>query len=347
MVPVLLAVVLVAGLAVTGWLYATGRFGIGPLSAADKEAAAVIADGVEGPDWADADELRCATDELVHHTRSGDLESQGVISRDGDGWDYVGTWPADTATTYVEDVLDCTDDWGSALGDTFGIGDPSCLEQIDRSTLSAYVAADTLDLAEPADTDQARDDTVAALDDCYATDPSAPDGTPKPGYRSVLFSFDRPDVQDADVSLLVTGPDAEAKRLKGTTYRLDTGAGGRKGCVVARTVAEYAWGTTRTARHRVCGTSEPSRIWWTTSDDASCSEAACWELHYEGFADNAPITFTLSQNGGSCMSVSGECSHTVHAAYGGRGVLVTWSAFAGWHEHFTATVGDLTAVLPN
>jgi hypothetical protein len=343
----MLAVVLIAGVAVTGWLYATGRFGIGPLSAADKKAADVIAQDVEGPQWADTDQKRCATERLLHDTRSGDLEKQGVIDKDGDGWKYVGTWPADTATTYLEAVLECTDDWGNELGDTLAVDDPSCLEQIDRSTLAAYLAADTLDLADSSATDQARDDTVAALDDCYATDPPAPQGKAKPGYRSVRFTFDRPDVSDAEVTLAVRGTSGERHQLHGTSYRLDTGSGGRKGCVVAQTVAHYAWGTTRTARQRLCGTSEPERIWWTTSNDPQCSDPACWDLHYEGFADDAPITFTLHQNGGSCMSVSGECSHTVHAAYGGRGVLVTWSAFAGWHDNFTATVGNLTAVLPN
>lgn len=345
-VPIVVAVLLVAGLGIGGWAYATGRLGVGPLSGADRDAADVIAAEVEGPAWADADQRSCATDELVHQTRSGDLEQAGVIDRDGDSWTYVGTWPAGLATSYVDAVLDCSDDWGAQLGSALGVGDPSCLEDIDRSTLAEYLAADTLDLADSADTDQAREEAVGRLDDCYATDPRAPRGKAEAAYRAVRFRFTPPHVADAEVAIEVKRPGGKAKPLHGATYKLDTDAGGQKGCVVAETVATYAWGTTRTARQRVCGSSDPPRIWWTTSTDCQDS-GPCWDLRYEGWADGAPITFTLRQNGGSCMSVSGECTHTTHAQYGGRGVLVTWSAFDGWHEHFTATVGRLTAVLPN
>ena len=87
-----LALVLVIGLGVTGWLYATGRFGFGPLSAADKAAARAIVDGVERPAWAGEADTECAVDDLVHEHRSDGLESRGLVEREGTDWTYTGEW---------------------------------------------------------------------------------------------------------------------------------------------------------------------------------------------------------------------------------------------------------------
>ena len=66
---------LVAGLSVTAWAYFTGRLGVGPLSTKDKAAVSAIADGVEAPEWTDADARECAADELVHESRSAELRN--------------------------------------------------------------------------------------------------------------------------------------------------------------------------------------------------------------------------------------------------------------------------------
>ena len=64
------ALALVLGLGVFGFLYFTGRLGFGPLSGADKDAVTTIAKEVDAPKWFEKDQLECAADELVHETRS-------------------------------------------------------------------------------------------------------------------------------------------------------------------------------------------------------------------------------------------------------------------------------------
>lgn len=343
-----LALVLIAGLAGAGWAYATGRLGFGPLSGADKDAAALIADEVEGPEWADDDQRACATDQLLHESRSADLEAAGLIERDDDDWSYTGTWPAGEATAYFDAVLECADDWPDQVGEVWALDDTECLADLDQETVAEFLAAETLTLADPTDAEDATTETVEGLDECYATDPTAPDGKASAAYRSVRFTFTTPEVANAEVTLRVGPKGEEPQRLKRATFTLDTEMGGRQGCVVAETVATYGWGTKRTAEAQLCGKSEPAEIFWkelpSCQGDPPCNS---WELRYEGWEGLVSVSAELSENGGSCNSVSGECTFSTITDPSGRGVIVTWSAFPGWSTTFTAKVGSMTATLPN
>lgn len=344
-----LALVLVAGLAVTAWAYGTGRLGIGPLSATDKDAAAEIARSVEGPDWADADQRACAAEQLLRDRRSGDLERAGVIERDGGGWRYTGSWPATDATAYARALLDCSDDWPAQLGEVWALDDTACLGDLDRSAVAGLLAGATLTID---DTDGVADtvaDARAGLDSCYATDPPLPEGSATPGYRSVVFRFGRPEVAGAEVSVRVDPAGrAKARELRRPSYRLDTGRGGRTGCVRTTVVASYPWGSTRTAAKRFCGRSEPQRVWWEERDAcAGTPPCRTWDLHYEGWPGRSRITARLAEDGGRCTSVSGSCKVRLVTPASGRGVLIVWSAYPEWDAEFVAEVGDLSARLPN
>ena len=182
--------VLVAGLSVTAWAYFTGRFGIGPLSAKDKEAVTAIADGVEAPEWADSGDRECAADELVRDTRSAELEKRDLIKADGDGWTYTGKWRYQEATTYVEALLDCSDDWAEKVGEEWELDDTDCLADIDDSTMADFYVAETLELSEGKDeADEGREEAVDALDECYVSDPPEPSAKARPAYRAVNFRF--------------------------------------------------------------------------------------------------------------------------------------------------------------
>lgn len=339
-----LALLLVAGIAVTGWLYATGRFGIGPLSAADKDAVSTIVDGVEAPEWADEDQRECAVDDLIHESRSGELEARGLIERDGDDWTYTGEWESADATTYFEKLLDCSDDWADQVGEMWELDDTDCLEDIGTSTLGAYFAAELLTLSD-GDSDQGaaegRDEAIGELDECYVETPAAPQATAKPGYRAVVFTFEDPAPSSGEV-VINTGGAGSWTPLSGPTVEVDTEQGGQRGCVEAQAVATYPWGTTSESLDEFCGKSKPKRIWWKRGKTCTVSPGCvAWELHYEGFKDFASITARYTSNGGNCMAVSGSCSDTITAAPGGRGRLVTWTFPASYDGAFVARVGNL------
>ncbi|HWM73575.1 MAG TPA: hypothetical protein VNQ53_07535, partial [Nocardioides sp.] len=178
---------LVAGLSVAAWAYFTGRFGVGPLSAKDEAAVSAIADDVEAPAWADADARECAADELVHESRSADLEKRGVIDAEGDGWTYTGEWRYPDASTYVEALLDCSDDWPEQVGDEWELESTDCLADIGASTMAGFFVAETFTLSEgQEDADDARAEAVSALDECYVADPPEPSANARPAYRAVV-----------------------------------------------------------------------------------------------------------------------------------------------------------------
>jgi hypothetical protein len=171
----------------------------------------------------------------------------------------------------------------------------------------------------------------------------------------VRFSFTRPEADSGETQLKVKD-DGEWRTVSGTTYTLDTDEGGDRGCVTARAVTTYGWGTTTKAQDKVCGTAKPPSIWWTK--DATCASkwqsyygGACttWSLHYKGLQPFKTYTLKLSQNGGSCGDINGNCTLSPSSyTSDGRGVWSqVWSAPAGWHEHFEARIGKMVAVLPN
>lgn len=344
-----LALVLVGGLAVGAWAYSTGRLGIGPLSATDKDAAAAIAREVEGPDWADDDQRACAAERLLRDRRAGALEQAGVIERDGGEWRYTGTWPTSDATAYAGALLDCSDDWHAQLGEVWALDDTECLAGLRRADVAGLVAGTTLTLADADDSADALTSARDGLDDCYASSAPRPEAEVRPGYRSVVFRFGRPEVPGAEVAVHV-GPAASerTRELRRSSYRLDTGRGGRKGCVRATVVATYPWGSTRTSAKRFCGKAEPQRVWWEPRQDCA-GDPPCrsWDLHYEGWAGRSWITARLVEDGGRCTSVSGSCRVQLVTPKSGRGVIIIWSAFPGWDAEFVAEVGPFSARLPN
>lgn len=344
-----LALLLVIGVAVTGWLYFSGRFGIGPLSAADKDAVAAISDDVEAPEWADEDDVACAVDELVHESRSGELEKRGLIERDTGGWTYTGEWEVADATSYSEKLLDCTDDWADQVGETWQLEDTDCLEEIGTSTIGAYVARETLTLSDKDSDDSAEKGHAKAieeLDSCYAETPAAPKATAKPAYRAVSFTFEEPEAANGEVVINTGGPGSWTP-LSGNSDSVSTEEGGKRGCVEAQTVVTYPWGTTTEAQERTCGTSKPKRIWWKRAKCTATPGCYAWQLRYEGFKDYTSITARYTSNGGDCMAVSGACSDTVVTQSGGRGRLVTWSFPSSYDGAFVARIGKLSARIKN
>ncbi|MBM7518977.1 hypothetical protein [Nocardioides nitrophenolicus] len=340
-----LALVLVVGIGVAGWLYATGRLGIGPLSAADEDAARAIVDGVERPAWAGRADVECAVDDLVHAHRSGGLEERGLVEHGGDDWTYRGEWRATDATDFYARLLECTGDWAEQVGAAWKLDDTDCLDDIGAETMSAWFAHDTLTLATGKEAvDEEAATAVEALDECYLSTPPAPEATARPAYRAVEFTFAAP---EGDVVISTGGP-GDWTPLDGSSTTVETEEGGAEACVRAQAVTTYPWGSTAEAEQELCGTAKPRRIWWKRL--ARCTaEPGCYafRLHYAGFRDLARVTATFTSDGGSCMSVSGGCSNTVTALPGGRGTVVTWSFPGSYHGRFVARVGELTARIPN
>lgn len=339
--------VLLAGAGVGAWLYATGRLGFGPLSADDEAAAAAVADGVGAPTWAADDVIRCAVDELTEEWRADGLRQRGLVERDGDDWAYTEEWASDDATRYVEEVLDCSDDWSDAVAGEWGLDDPACLEDIDTDALAAYFASEQLPLSDEEEVEPGAADAVAALDECYVADPPAPTAEAEPAYRAVRFTVTPPEAGTGD--LVVNVDRGEGWRpLRGTTVKVDTEEGGRRGCITAQAVATFAWGTTATSEAEFCGRSEPRRIWWSRVRGCTASPGCdSWALKYEGFASFDSIRAVYTSNGGDCLSVSGSCSDTVLADVDGRGTIVTWSFPASYDGTFAGRVGPLRAVIPD
>jgi len=343
-----IALVLVAGASVSAWAYATGRFGIGPLSAEDKAAVTAIAEGVEGPEWADADQRECAADELVHDTRSPDLEKHGLIEPEGDGWTYTGEWRLQEATTYVEAVLDCSDDWAAQVGEGWNLEDTDCLEDLGTATVAGYFVAETFSITSGEDDAQeGRDEAVAGLDECYVADPPAPRAKSRPAYRAVSFTFKDPESDTGKATLRIREAGGWAP-IDGRKHTVSTPSGGRKGCVEAQVETTYPWGSSSSADKRFCGKSKPARIWWVRAKSCTYTPGCTkWDLHYEGLESFQTPTVRLLENGGDCNSESGECSQTFFTSGEGRGTAISWSVYPGYDEHFEARVGRMTAVLPD
>lgn len=344
----LLALALVIGLGVSGFLYFTGKLGFGPLSASDKAAAASISDGVEKPAWASDDDVQCAVDDLVHQHRSGGLEERGLVRGGGEDWTYTGEWKRADATAFYDELLDCTDDWAEQVGKEWKLDDTDCLDDIGSSTMAAYFAQDGLKLTDGGDAaEEDRKEAVEKLDKCYAKAPAAPQATATPGYRSVTFTFSQAAPEGGTV-VLKTGGEGSWSPLSGTTTSVDTEEGGARACVEAQAEASYPWGSAMASEKQFCGTAKPKRIYWTKA--AKCTAGpGCYafKLQYEGFKDFAQVTARYTSNGGSCMAVSGSCTDTVPALPGGRGTVTTWSFPGSYRGSFVARVGGLKAKLPN
>jgi hypothetical protein len=341
-----LVLVLVAGLGITGWLYFTGRFGVGPLSAADEAAGRAIEENAAAPVWADEGDVECAVDDLVEEHRSDGLEQKGLVEGGGDDWSYTDEWETDDATAYVELLLDCSDGWAGRVGEEWGLDDTGCLEEIDTDTLAAYFAAETVTFTDAGAAEEARKQGVEALDECYATEPPAPSVEAEAAYRAVRFTFSEPEGEAGKVVLNIDR-DGSWRPLRRSTVRIDTEEGGRRGCVSAQTVATYPWGTELTAEKEFCGESKPRRIWWAKADCTTSPGCYAFALKYEGFKAFDTITATYTSDGGDCLSTSGSCSDTVLAEADGRGTIVTWSFPGSYDGRFVGKVGRFEVAIPN
>lgn len=346
----LLSLALVAGLAVAGFLYATGRFGIGPLSAADKDAADAIVDGVEKPAWADDDQVECAVDELVHEYRSEGLQDRGLVEYDGGSWAYNGQWRGDDAVAFNESLLDCDDDWAKAVGKEWGITDTECLDGVDTAALGAFFAQESFTLTdgeESVEEDSA--EAVAELDECYLEEPDIPRGVARAAYRSLEVVFTEPVKTSPGETVISTGGEGSWTPLSGDTVTVDTEEGGVRRCVEAQAVTTLPWGSTAEKVTEICGTSQPKRIFWKRPAKKCTQQPGCYsfQLHYEGFKDYASITARYTSDGGGCMATSGRCSDTVTVVPGGKGTIVTWSFPRSYRGDFRASVGKLFDEVPN
>ena len=342
------ALALVLGLGVFGFLYFTGRLGFGPLSGADKDAVTTIAKEVDAPKWLDKDQRECAADELVHESRSKDLEKRGLIDRKGDDWEYTGEWTSDDAASYFEKALECSDDWPKQVGKEWDLEDTDCLEKVGSDQVGAFFANESLDLKDKKDDglEEDSDEAVKALDKCYSKEPAAPEATAAPGYRAVTFTFTEPESDNVSIEV---NRDGSWSTVSGGTVDIDTEEGGAAGCVEARAVTEYPWGTTAMSEDEFCGKAQPKKLYWQKAK--SCTAApgcVAWVLHYEGFKSYEFITANYTNNGGDCNSQSGNCSTRAFDSKGeGKGTIVTWSFPGGYQGNFVAKVGALRAKIPN
>jgi len=345
-----LALVLVAGLGVSGWMYFTGRFGFGPLSAADKDAAKTIAKDVGAPEWADKKQIKCSVDELVGDERSKGLKENGLIKKKGDGWEYTKKWEADDASAYFEGLLDCSDDWAKQVGEAWKLDDTDCLEKIGTSTIAGYFAHTEL---EPEDDDslaKTSDEAVEKLDECYAQDPPTPTAKATPAYRSVKFDVSVPDDAPADVTFS-SNQDGGWTPISGSTVTVDTKEGGKQGCVSVQAKVTYAWGTSKDAEDEFCGKSKPKRVWWKKANrcvSKTIANCQTWRLHMEGFSSFDYVTVRYTHNGGDCLAASGGCTDSLLLDDKGRLTKdVTWSFPPDYDGQFRAVVGKIRAKIPN
>ncbi len=342
-----LVVVLVAALSVSGWLYASGRLGFGPLSAKDEAAADTIAENVEGPEWASDKDKQCAADQMVEDGRAERLEKAGLVDPKGDGWTYTGTWKADEAAEYGEAVLDCAKDWPEKVGELWSLDDTDCLADIDSEEIAAYFLAESLEIEDPDDIEKGREDAIEELDECYVSELSLPAVQTTPAYRAVKFTFGQVEGAE-DTEVMVRDAGGSYEPLSGNSRTVDTGEGGKQGCVELQVEASYPWGTSSRKESRACGKSKPKRLFWKRAGGCDYTPGCfSWALRYEGFESFDSGIAKLTENGGSCESQSGNCDISFFVPANGRGTAVTFSFPPGWNERFTGQVGNLRATIPN
>ncbi|MDN5745644.1 MAG: hypothetical protein L0H31_11045, partial [Nocardioidaceae bacterium] len=347
-----LALVLVAGLGVSSWMYFTGRFGFGPLSSADKAAAKTITEGVDTPAWADEDQIKCSVDKLVGDERSKGLEESGVIKGEGDDWEYTKKWKADDAQAYFEGILDCSDDWAKQVGEEWNLEKTDCLKKVGTSTISGYFAHAELDPNNGDDDSLAdtSDKAVDKLDECYAQDPPTPSATATPAYRGVKFKVSVPDDAPDDVTFS-SNQDGGWTPISGSTVTIDTEEGGQKGCVSVQAKVTYGWGSSKEAEDKFCGKAKPKRVWWKKANKCrskSIPNCQTWRLKMEGFSSYDFVTVRYTHNGGPCLAVSGSCTDSVLMNAEGRLEKdVTWSFPADYDGDFRAVVGKIRSKIPN
>ena len=342
-----LVVVLVAALSVSGWLYASGRLGFGPLSAKDEAAADTIAENVEGPEWASDKDKQCAADQMVEDGRAERLEKAGLVDPKGDGWTYTGTWKADEAAEYGEAVLDCAKDWPEKVGELWSLDDTDCLADIDSEEIAAYFLSESLEIEDPDDIEKGREDAIEELDECYVSELSLPAVQTTPAYRAVKFTFGQVEGAE-DTEVMVRDAGGSYEPLSGNSRTVDTGEGGKQGCVELQVEASYPWGTSSRKESRACGKSKPKRLFWKRAGGCDYTPGCfSWALRYEGFESFDSGIAKLTENGGSCESQSGNCDISFFVPANGRGTAVTFSFPPGWNERFTGQVGNLRATIPN
>lgn len=342
-----LVVVLIAALSIGGWLYASGRLGFGPLSAKDEAAADAIAAGVEGPEWASESDKQCAADQMVEDGRAERLEKAGLVDPKGDDWTYTGTWKGDEAAEYGEAVLGCADDWPEKIGELWSLDDTDCLGDIDAEDISAYFVVESLEVSDAGDLENNREDAVEALDECYVSELSLPQVRATPAYRAVKFTFGEVEgAEDTEVQVRDAG--GEYEPLSGNSRVVDTGEGGKQGCVELQVEASYPWGTSSREESRACGKAKPKKLFWKRVGGCDYTPGCfSWALRYEGFESFYSGVAKLTENGGSCESQSGNCDISFFSPSNGRGTAVTFSFPPGWNETFVGRVGPLSATIPN
>jgi hypothetical protein len=284
---------------------------------------------------------------MVEDGRAERLEKAGLVDPKGDGWTYTGKWKSDEAEEYGQAVFDCADDWPEKVGKLWSLDDTDCLADIDTADISAYFVADSLEVSDPGDLDNRREDAIEALDECYVADLKLPAVQKQPAYRAVKFTFGQVEGAE-DTEVMVRDAGGTYEPLSGNSRTVDTGEGGKQGCVELQVEATYPWGTSSRKESRVCGNSKPKKLFWKRVGGCDYTPGCTsWALRYEGFASFDTGVAKLSENGGSCESQSGNCDITFFVPDNGRGTAVTFSFPPGWNETFTGKVGRLSATIPN
>ena len=321
-----------------------------PLSAKDKAAVSAIADGVEPPSGRTPTLARCAADELVHETRSAELEKRGPIDADGDGWTYSGEWRYPDAMSYVEALLDCSDDWAEQIGTSGSSRAPTAWPtsaprrwpgtSSRRRSRSPRVRKRRTRAAPSA---------VSALDECYVADPPEPSAKARSAYRAVVFAFD--DLGPRGGRRHARGPGRRPTGSRRRPRRMPwtTDAGGRKGCVDARVEATFPWGTTSATDKRFCGRSKPARIWWVRREELHRTprDAPPGTCATRGSRPSTPRTCGCSRTAATATPRADSASTRSSTSATGRRRGRQLVGLPGYSERFEARIRKMTALLPS
>lgn len=164
------------------------------------------------------------------------------------------------------------------------------------------------------------------------TPPPAPVATAKAGYRSVVFSLQRP---TGDASVIEVKNGSSWTQVGSTSYTLPTSLGGVRGCATFRVADESQTPAIYSTETRSCGLSEPPTL-TVKLDPKDCTYAGyrqvCYTFVASGLRPGSRHTLTLRLNG----QVLGTRVITVDKS--GHATLPN-----GEHFHFEATAGGGTA----
>lgn len=168
--------------------------------------------------------------------------------------------------------------------------------------------------------------------------PKRPSGKASPGYRSVKFSFDKPQGDGGDAVLQIkrgSKPWADSSK---TSFSEDTRQGGDRSCVRARTASGSDGAEQYSDPIQVCGTAQPRTV--KLVPKGACNqfaECAKYDIRITGFASGSTHQYVLRENGaditdcdeGSCdyagLTAGDDGRYTLTNAWniGGHGRTIT------------------------